>query len=276
MGSLEDPFKINNPAISDEQSRKERHMAVHADGRSVDVALEFESDSKIAKGCFGEIHRVRAEVINEEKERDAKSFVVKKFYRDGEQQAQETLEKHKELKRIGVATWHTMRLLKDEGAILMTDGEKDGSLVISSNANSRSIDFFETSKLDRLEGFEDFVRTALENLDLANQNNYFIPPDAWFACILVQNSSSETGQDEIVGSCKRIFIGDFDFVWEYDFKKNGENGLYRREKQINFLEQFIEVSVIEKILSVDAKRKYWDILDQIVEDWKEAKIEQNG
>lgn len=117
----------------------ERRAAVAANGRTSDLFLETVEES-IGAGNYGVARRVEATVVDANRSeggRYAGSYVIKDFHpwMNQKDNAAETVRKHEYFRSNGFDTWRTVRRLEGRDSVLMTDGEREGTLIISQNVS---------------------------------------------------------------------------------------------------------------------------------------------
>lgn len=173
--------------------------------------IVFNVSDLIGEGKYGDIYRIYPEVVRQEDKRSAGVFVLKKFH-------EHTLLKHPDIaqhnlgnfsliKRSGMRTWRTFRMLQDGSGIIMSDGEGMGSemgvtRVISRNKSESSL-FYEKNPIQRLLGFEDAVEDAIQDIEIASQRKIVLPEDVWFYFF------REHEHEHLLAD---IFLGDLDEV----------------------------------------------------------------
>lgn len=133
------------------------------------------------------------------------TFVLKEYLDYNEKPARYWAERgfkaFEALKRAGVDTWTTYRLEEREPSILMSDGERDDSLVVGFNS-SDSLAML-AGKVKEIDGFETTVNEAKRQAELATNNDIELSLDAWLARINLRADGSIT---------MRCFIGDLEMV----------------------------------------------------------------
>ena len=246
-----------------EMSRKK---VVSATGQEAELQLKG-VEKKIGIGNYGVIDRVEARFLHPDgRERDIGNFILKTFLSEekGVAYATEATKKHQYLRAHGFDTWRTVRYVEGEGVIFITDGERDGSLIVAENT-SRSLDLFQEKKLDVLEEFSQCVANGLRNVWLADELEAWIPEDAWMMNLHVPLSTAKDifGKEKkcISGSqglMKRVFIGDLD---EINDKKVREYKGMTNLEQFRFYMEFM----IQALLNPASHDRYFRILEETIE-----------
>ncbi|NTW90094.1 MAG: hypothetical protein HGB37_04280 [Candidatus Moranbacteria bacterium] len=247
----------------------ERRTAVAASGRSSDLFLETVEES-IGAGNYGVARRVEATVVDANRSeggRYAGSYVIKDFHpwMNQKDNAAETIRKHEYFRSNGFDTWRTVRRLEGRDSVLMTDGEREGALIITQNM-SKSLELFSEHKLAHIDNLYEAVTKGLDNVLLADQLGVRIPEDAWMVNLDVPLSvgSDENGNPTRSlasdrGGMIRIFIGDFD---SFDDPQAG------KESDMTSLEGFratVEF-IFHATLDPSAWRESQSILDETIEE----------
>ncbi len=201
---------------AEKPTKKERYVAVKADGRKHRVDISGMQSDLIGSGGYGMIRRVDADIVRprefpfrlREGSRAVGNMVVKELYGiwATEEHLRRSLDVYQAIRKVGIDTWNTYRRLEGEPAILMTDGERDGSVVFSKNV-SVSREAIDSRSFHEIDGFVEVVSKAMESLARANEHGIGLSGDAWFAGADVPESDEAISVD-----LRRIFVGDFDIV----------------------------------------------------------------
>lgn len=220
------------------KNQSEIKTLIHESGRESDVKIG--NKDKIGNGHFGGIYRVDVSLADEEgKLRELREkFALKDFWPDKNESNSKPTERalliHSELKKAGVKTWTTYRLIKDESAILMTDGERDKTMLISTSDASRSKNKLLNNPLNRIENYKSTLDSAIQDALNAGAAGMAIPPDAWFA-----NFKALPERNKLFAKFRpkdngakliSLFVGDFDRVVLKD--NLSPETLARREENI--------------------------------------------
>lgn len=249
----------------------ERHVATTADGRTHSVDITGMHDELIGAGGYGSIRRVDADVVKprkfpfrfRESSKSAGNMVVKEYngIRGSEQHLQHVLETHRTLRGLGISTWNTFRRLQGERSILMTDGERDGSVLFSQNV-STSASVFDYRKLVSLERFPDAVGDGINSVEAANRNGVCLPGDSWFAGVDVRTDAGSDGREALVGdtgTLKRILVGDLDNILV------GSPSANVSSKNCLDFESFVGQVVVSKCLREEVHSAYHKELGRMME-----------
>lgn len=251
------PSKKSGP----KRREAERRTAVAASGRSSDLFLET-VEKGIGSGGHGTIDRVAVTATGADgRGRDAGNFIVKEYHSQvsGRRYAEEAVKKHEFLRANGFGTWRTFRRIEGGGAVLMTDGGLDGSVVVARNMSKAKNPFAEHS-LEVLENFSEAVtKGALDALH-ADRIGLLVPEDAWLISLKRDEERDPSGKTAFVGG---IFIGDYDL-------------LYGHEAPSGFVPDNVAgyrcavVAVLHAVLSPDAAETFVRECDRVIGSVRES------
>ena len=258
-------------------SQIEKRKLIHAGGRETNV--EIKNKERIGTGFYGDVYRSDISIVDdEERLRTLRNkFAIKEFkdYSKADL-AERALKIHEALKSAGVETWSTYRRIKNEKSILMTDGERGDTMIISTTDASKSKNILRNESLNRIEGFEQAIENAIKNALLAGGSGISLPPDSWFANfkklpekkkMFLQFRAKDRAAELI-----NLFVGDFDCVSTKDIK-SANDLLFEvvpildheeiKFKNLVYLKMFVD-ALLEQIMEGGKEKKYRKVANESI------------
>ena len=163
------------------------------------LPVKIISKEKIGEGGYGDVFSTE---IERKLPKKNKQFAVKNFRH--EEDAQRAIEKFKTLKKNGLKTFITYRLSKDKKNILMTNGNKDGTFLVSFN-NSESKDRLETNPIKDIDNFEQLITDMVKHAKKATDKKIGLPFDAYFFSVANTDKPGIKNIDFIIGDLDTIY-----------------------------------------------------------------------
>jgi len=206
------------------------------------LPVEITSKEKIGGGMIGDVFSVETKIIEKDIAKN-RNFAVKTFRFGGD--AQNDLNKFKILKENGLKTFTTYRLGEDEKSILMTNGNKADSFLVSRN-NSESRDYLMKNPIEKIANFEQLIIAMIKHAKLAADKKMFLCNDAYLFSV------SDTDRPDVKNV--DFVIGDLDNVLVYQ----GEE--YVLDLNYNEVKKALQ-SFVNQYVHKANKQEYLDFLD---------------
>ncbi|MDD5750030.1 MAG: hypothetical protein PHU56_00030 [Candidatus Pacebacteria bacterium] len=230
------------------------------------LPVKIVSKKKIGRGIFGEVSFSETEIVNNDKVKN-KNFAVKLF--KSEERALKALNNFKKLKESGLKVFTTYRLAEDGKSILMTYGDKPGSLLVSFN-RSENLKYLENHPIKEIAGFGEFIDSMGEHAKLAADKKIIIPNDAYFFSVSDTADQDTKSMDFIIGDLDTItypnqegFDGNSDRkVFQNKESRIAEINLYYIGRALGCF--------VETCIDKSSKPKYYALLDEKFKDRTQA------
>jgi hypothetical protein len=180
-----------------QEMRFEKHNTNHTN-KIKEHSKAFVKEEEFSGGTFGSVFKTSFEWKSENKKPHRREFVVKKYY--VAKQAIRAFENYRAAQDAGLKVFKTFRLNREEGEILMTNGNNADFHCIGSNSDT-TLKKLEVPLINKLENFDSFLELYFAEAKKATDNDILVHGDAPFFFV----SKSEPRKIDFV-------LGDLDLV----------------------------------------------------------------
>lgn len=258
---------------------KTNKIATRVEGRASKIILkEGQEEDQIGSGRFGNVYKTNIAIINdgEKKRTVGKSFAVKEYKGTVGNPREKALTIYKELKQNNIPTWLTYRSLDDDRSILMTDGERDGSMIISITGESKSKNKLIENQLNKIENFDEVLLTGIKTAISAGNAGMQLHADAWFAdftpLVMPKKLFQIIRTRDNSAKLNSIFIGDYDKIISRSLIKKDETipedkieQTQESDRAINLFSLMVFINnLLKQIVKKRSRKKYLKLASTMI------------
>lgn len=176
----------------------------HVAGR--EKRVDIMTAQKIGEGGYADIYRASVRDADHPAQPPL-TYILKNFriqgvdYASAHERANHSQEIWATLRSCGVSTWTTYRVQKDGDCIIMSDGEPDGTLLISRNASLSRDQLNQWPRLHEID-FDAALDKSVQDAIQMGKRSLSVQDDSWMARLTREGDKARIN----------LIVGDFDEI----------------------------------------------------------------